>query len=310
MKYALIIACNYNNDLSGGNASLYHGSTANARNIYDLLTQQYHYAPEDVTILCDEIVYENKPQDMPTNRNIYRELTNLFCNTEKACEITLYYSGHGTHIDTNIFNSLILDLSNSAGIVPIDSDTHGCIPDTVLYGLVQLSVCPTLIMTDCCYSGSMFALPYSKQWDPSSTQLIPFKNDRAYFWNQNIVMLSSTMNSAVGWFVYDDGIQSFRGAFTEALMAALKERNYQGDIRDIFIALSQWIHAHGHQQKPVLSSSSLDSPWIFGQEIQQKLPAIPPSSILDPIIAPITPIVVPITSDDCCHDHGACCSIQ
>ena len=212
----------------------------------------------------------------------------------------LFYSGHGTLIESNIANKWLFDLSNSAAIVPIDAHIAGCIPDTLLYGLVQLSSCPTLIITDCCYSGSMFALPFTRQYTKEG-QIITSKIDNAYFWNSNIIMLSSTMNMEQGWYFYDYNLKSMHGVFTSALLYSLEEMNYNGNILDAFIKISKWVQSHGFNQTPMLSSSDINPDWVLGKDKQDK--------------KPITPITIPPVVNDCCSGNKnttnpECCSIQ
>lgn len=265
-KYALIVAINYT-DISGIN-TLYQGSTVNAQSMYDVLTQHLGYLPQNIRILCDcEPSGLNISTDtqvhLPTSNAIYTELTAIMIQSKSASEITIYYSGHGTHYNTPNWIDTILDIESAAGMVPIDSATKGTIADTNLMGILQLASCPTLILTDCCYSGSIFELPNSQKVGADG-EMEYFQSGHAVFWNPNIVMLSSTRNNEEGVFFYDPKIKGFHGVFTNAFTESLQQFQYDVDIVTLFKNIHTIVVSSGFQQRPVLSSSRPHPIWKIG----------------------------------------------
>lgn len=277
-KYALLIGCNYKGtemELQGGGDNVY--------NMYYILTHFLGYLPQNITCLCDAYP-EDKPKPyndilLPTNFNITTQLLSLVGKSKSASEICVYYRGHGTRIyDPTIFQ----DISNNyeSCYAPIDVMKYGPIINNELYIIISLSNCPTLILSDCCYSGTLYDLPYQFQIaaDTSMNSIVQTNYNHRLMINPNIVELSAARYAEYGYVFYDNAEQQFTGCLTDAFLHALEKYEYNVNIEDFFIEINKIYPTLGLPDVLPVLSASIDKPvWQFTKIDPSTIPNMPNS---------------------------------
>ena len=157
-RNALIIGINYTNtkyQLSG--------AINDALNMNTFL-QLNGYKKKNIVLLTDQT--KNKP----TRNNIIIEFTNLLQKSYYGDTIILYYSGHGTQTDDDIYISDENDGKDEL-IVPID---FNCIKDDELKNIIDTHLkigVKLLIFMDCCFSGTIFDLKYNYMQNNAEYQI-------------------------------------------------------------------------------------------------------------------------------------------
>ena len=263
-KYAVLVGCNY-----VCTSLQLNGSGNNVKNMRTFLIEHMGYSPENIEILCDDYPKpngENVSCILPTTYNITNSLLQLMTKSAKASEICFYYSGHGSRV---VDNTIFQDVSSGydSCLTPIDSNVNGVIPNNALYPIMFLSQCPTLILCDCCYSGSLFDLPYQYQvlYDGMSSHIVQqYKTSRIEI-NSNIVALGACSYTEVGYDFFDNDDKQFEGILTDSFLDAMKEYNYEATIQQILIRISEKykLLELPSLPHPTLSSSRENPEWVF-----------------------------------------------
>jgi hypothetical protein len=191
----------------------------------------------------------------PTKQNILMQLEKLVADSVNCTEIWFHYSGHGSQIaDKNGDEKENLDDI----IVPLDYATAGFIIDDDLYAIFKNAKCKTVLIFDCCHSGTMVDLPWSYVYvNPGAYQVV--RNNNNTLENTEIFMFSGCKDDQTSADTFSEDQQQAVGAFTNAFISSIRSRNHEVTFltlyRDICILLSKI----GFSQIPVFSSST-DSP--------------------------------------------------
>ena len=248
LKRALLIGINYT-DVSG--VSL-RGCIDDIDGMKNTLVAHYGYDPANILMLRDDL-----KDYMPTRDNMMKALYQLMSASGKCSEIFIHYSGHGSQIQDPSSN----DAYDSV-IVPVDYQTNGLIADHELFTALQYSKCPTMVVMDCCHSGNVCELQYTTEYLYNDLFSTP-KNKRPPMNNPNIVVFSGCKESQTAADIYDTDDRDYEGAFTDALLDALKLFQYSVSIKPLYQQVCRALEKGGFKQKPLVSSSSGNLSWVF-----------------------------------------------
>ena len=239
-KFAIIIGINYINSDNPLN-----GCINDAENVRDYLIQRCNYSSENIRLLTDNP--ENELQ--PTGKNIFSAIKDMIdkANNENCNELWFSYSGHGSF--TKDINGDEKDKRDEY-ILPSDAYTKGYISDDLLYKyfIKKLPVeCDITLLIDCCYSGSMFDLPYIYRNDK-----LELNTNRVDTMLPNIVKISGSTDLQTSADLY---IKEANGLLTFTFLKILNDSNYNISYINLINNMQQYIADNGHEQKPMLSLS-------------------------------------------------------
>jgi hypothetical protein len=254
MKRALLIGINYSSIPS----ITLNGCIYDVINMSHVLADAYDY--DNIIILRDDI---NIPTTMPTRANIINNLLALAKQSGPLDEIWVHYSGHGSQIlDKN--ND---EVSGMDGIlVPIDYQTQGFIVDDELLSIIKTFSCKTMLVFDCCHSGTVCDLPWSFQY-VSPTNTIKTKNNNVSITNPNIFMFSGCKDNQTSSDVFVKSDETAQGAFTNAFITGLRYFRHNVSINQLYQFVCTYLSSNKFTQIPILSSSSQTPSYIFTRAI-------------------------------------------
>jgi len=284
VKKALTIGINYN--LLGCELN---GCIDDIENITNVMVGHYGYARENIVQLRDD---NNNPEFQPTRNNILSHLKNLVNDSENLTEILVHYSGHGSQmLDTTGEEEDGMD----EVLVPIDYKTSGFIVDKEIYQIIKNSKCKTVLIFDCCHSGTICDLQWSFEYKDKNQGFSKTLNVNKYIYNPYILCLAGCKDSQTSADSYSNEMKQSVGAFTDALIHCLKENNYEVSILKLYGDICEYIAKEGYEQKPILSCSSYNPIYKFETtttEIEAtKMP--PPLAIYTPPVPVYMPSSVP-----------------
>lgn len=239
-KRALAIGMNY----PGTHASL-RGCINDVKNVTDLLGLKGF---KDIRKMTDD---QNPSSPYyPTKVNIIRELTTLISETKPGDFSVLSYSGHGSYQGSGGAEE---PSGRDQVLVPVDSitDPSKLIVDDELYTIVsKLAKGATLfILSDCCFSGSNFDLPYFADCAmlDSETCKIRVGQKRPDI-NGCIIELSGCNDFQTSADV-GVGNKAF-GAMTNAFLASYRDGI---SYKQLLIEVRRYLARQGYSQTPQLS---------------------------------------------------------
>ena len=239
-KIALLIGINYRNTKSELN-----GCINDIYNVKENLINNFGYDEKNITIITDDTV--QKPTAMNIIHNIAKVVIQAY--NQKANEIWIHYSGHGTNI--NDYSGDEADNKDEA-IVPIDYENNGVIPDDYLhyYFTFLPSDCKCICFFDCCHSGTILDLKYNHFPD----KLNNIDNNKSTI-KSNILMFSGCLDSQTSADYYNTNSKTWQGAMTNSLLHCLKKSNYCITCKDLLNDMQKYLSENNFTQIPKLSTS-------------------------------------------------------
>jgi hypothetical protein len=194
------------------------------------------------------------PNQMPTRQNIITNLANLAKNSSSLKELWIHYSGHGSQIK----NKDGTEVSGYDSIlVPIDYKTKGYILDTDILEIIKTIKCRTILLFDCCHSGTICDLPWCFVYSSQNTYS-RIQNNNVIISNPNIFMFSGCKDMQTSADTFNKESDLYIGAFTNAFITCL--RNNRHNIQYIYLFRDICLHLlnNGYTQVPVFSSSNMN----------------------------------------------------
>jgi hypothetical protein len=259
MKRALLIGINYSSIPS----ITLNGCIYDIININNVLRDAYDY--DNIIILRDDI---NNPTTMPTRANIINNLLALAKQSSPLDEIWVHYSGHGSQIQDKNND----EVSGKDGIlVPIDYKTKGFILDDELLNIIKTFPCKTILIFDCCHSGTVCDLPWSFQY-VSPTNTIKTKNNNISITNPNIFMFSGCKDNQKSLDIFVSSDKTAQGAFTNALIQGLRYFRHNVSINQLYQYVCTYLSSNKFTQIPILSASSQTPSYTFTRSIVPSTP--------------------------------------
>lgn len=209
MKRALLIGIEYNR-----NSDIYiPGCYNDVLMVRDVLKNKFNYTDSEIIILTDSSVENN--YTIPTAKNIYNTFSNIVNESDKFSQFVFHYSGHGKYIKDTTSDEIDF---NDEVIVPMDYRTNGVISDDQINALVQKIKCPTMMLFDCCHSGTICDLPYS--WNKKQNNYEITENNKTSNYQSNILKLSSSLDNELSVSIGDLAGQYY-GVFTKNIVYEL-----------------------------------------------------------------------------------------
>lgn len=252
MKKALLIGINY---LLLEDKKL-KGCINDIIDMRNVLIDAYNYDINNIIMLRDDS--ENDIYQ-PTRMNIITHLNNLINETSNLSEIWIHYSGHGSNIinknDKNENNSEKKDQL----MVPVDYLKNGFIKDDELLDIIKNSKCRTMIIADCCHSGTIFDLPFSFQYNDEENIMKEIKNSNIELENKNIFMYSACNDEETTPDFYNNDENKYSGVFTVAFINCLRKNKHNVTIVKLYEDIFSFINEKGFHQIPLLSYSYMNS---------------------------------------------------
>lgn len=271
MKFALLIGSNY---LNTPDARLY-GCINDIINIKNMLIDAYDYNGSNMIVLRDD-----KKNMLPTRSNIITNLTNVINESANYEELWIHYSGHG---------SRIIDINNDEtdgydeAIIPSDFKTEGIIVDDDFFDIIKNSKCRTIIVMDCCNSGSICDLQWT--FENNETTFDKFVNpSREIIQNPNIFLISGCKDDQYSNDIYDTENNESCGALTSTFIKCLRNSKHNIGLFTLYDNICNELINTGYlNQLPILSSSSEYPEYSFQREViiqtitVTENPTIPPA---------------------------------
>jgi hypothetical protein len=211
------------------------------------LTSDLHFKEENIVCLRDD-----QPNKMPTFGKILEELSNIINNSNENDNIYIHFSGHGTYVEDT--NNDEKDGKDEV-FVPINYN-EGLISDDLLFSIISKTKCKTLLVFDCCHSGSICDLPY--RYDSVNHELkLNVENERAL--NKHITMISGCRDEQSSFDYYNDEEKNFHGLLTIKLMNYVKENSYSTTFKDLISNIHKLTNlGENASQNPNVSASFKD----------------------------------------------------
>ena len=258
MKFALLIGSNYRNI---PNARLY-GCINDIINIKNMLIDAYDYNTPNIIILRDD-----NPSMLPTRENIINNLTYVINESHKYNELWIHYSGHGSRIIDNNYDE---NDGYDEVVVPCDFQTEGFITDDIIFNIIKNSKCRTIIVMDCCNSGTICDLQWS--FENIETSFNKYMNPNREIQNPNIFMISGCKDDQSSNDIYDQETNQSCGALTSTFIKCLRNSNHNISLFNLYDNIcNELINSGFLNQLPILSSSFENPEYTFQKPVIMKM---------------------------------------
>jgi uncharacterized caspase-like protein len=245
MKKALLIGIDY---VSNPENSL-DGCINDIIIIRNMLIDAYAYDESDIIIMRDD----SGDFIAPTKTNIMSNLNLLVSDSENLEEIWFHYSGHGSQLQNQ--NSELREI-----IIPSNYKEEGVIQDIELFELIKNLKCRTIMVFDCCHSGSICDMPWSFEY-VNPEHMITHTNN-VIIENQNIHVFSGCRDNQTSADSLNSLDQSV-GAFSNAFVESLRSSNHNINIMDLYKNTCIHLWKNDYNQNPILSSSNKAPSYII-----------------------------------------------
>ena len=279
-KYAVIIGINYNNT-----ASQLNGCINDANHIKQFLLEKCGYLIENIMMLTDD-----GKASTPTKQNIINSFETLVnkANNEQYTELWFSYSGHGSNVyDKVAIGENVEEIDGFDEVIcPVDYESEGMIMDDFIYDnlVVKLPKTATLMaVMDCCYSGTIFDLPYIYN---NSNISVNNANNRHV---ASVVSISGCRDDQLSADAYIG--TNYEGAMTWSLLNVLANSNYYIKTIDLVNRMNTLLKSNNYTQVPLLAVSTNTE---FDRLFMQSIVVPPPTTI--PVIT-TKPINFTLTVD-------------
>ena len=255
MKFALLIGSNY---INVPNSRLY-GCINDIINIKNMLIDAYNYNASNIIMLRDD----NKNM-LPTRNNIINNLTNVINESGKYDELWIHYSGHGSRIIDNNYDE---NDGYDEVVVPCDYIQEGFITDDIIFNIIKNSKCRTIIVMDCCNSGTVCDLQWTFENNESSFNKYMNPN-REIISNPNIFMISGCKDDQYSNDIYSSENNQSCGALTSTMIKCLRNSQHNIGLFNLYDNICNELIVSGFpNQLPVLSSSAENPEHIFQRSV-------------------------------------------
>lgn len=254
------------------------GCKNDAQSMKILINAKYNFPDKNI-----KEVYNNQA----TRDNILRSINELLNECQKGDFAFVYYAGHGSQVKNSLNTA---DDHMDQTIVPVDYSKKN-IPDirnkelaTLFDKFIDKGVILTCIF-DCCHSGTiargiqnsppkfryMAAGNYDAK-DPSN----PVPPDSRT--NSNYLILSAVQADELAQEQTDEnGVP--HGAFTIALLTAIKQQDVNSSVNNLFTAVHAILRSNGIIQEPVMAGDV--------ERMNGTLPGLARGALHDKILMPV-----------------------
>jgi len=247
MKKALLIGIDYVNDKE----SYIGGCVQDVLDVEKMLIDDLGYEKENIVMLRDDV---DDVEMHPTATNIMRQLLSVIHGSDGVDEFWLHYSGHGSQMNDR--NGEELDGKDEI-IIPIDYRTKGVINDDLLKQVAQHLTCKTIMVFDCCHSGTICDLPY--HYDVIEHKMKHVVQNSVGCKNKEIYKISGCRDNQVSLSVYDVWSNKMKGACTSALIEILHEQSFDISFEDLLVKMNEMMKEKKSKQCPTYATSDPDT---------------------------------------------------
>jgi len=233
-KKALLIGINYED-----HPPSLRGCINDIINMRNMLIDAYDFDPENIIMLRDDDPYRFI---MPTRENILYETNKIISESENLEELWFHFSGHGSKLKNETRES----------ILPMDYKISDGIYDTELHELIQQIKCKTMMIFDCCHSGTICNLPIQIEYDNTAYDNIKVQQYVSHNSHHQIYVFSSCKEEQTS--VDTKNFMDQRvGAFTNAFIECLRKSHHNTDILTLYKNICISLIENGYTQTPILS---------------------------------------------------------
>lgn len=247
MKVALLIGIDYLDDED----SYIGGCIQDVLDVKKMLIEDLGYEEQHVVVLRDDT---NDDTLMPTGDIIMSHILDILSHPEEIDEFWFHYSGHGSQIDDK--NGDELDNKDEI-ILPVDYKTNGVIHDDVFKTITKQIECRTMMVFDCCHSGTICDLPYHYDVVHDTMQYVKQNNDECQ--NKAIYKISGCRDNQVSLSVYDVAAKQMKGACTSALIEIVKQYNYDITMNLLLKKMNDMMKIKQSEQCPTYATTNPDT---------------------------------------------------
>ena len=243
MKVALLIGINYYDipDIK------LNGCIDDIAKMKSMLIDAYGYERQNIIELRDDTTDD---KFKPTRANILNNLKLIASRSKNLEEIWIHYSGHGTQVQFSKSSTTLDEV-----IVPMDYQTKGIISCFDLISQIQLIKCKTILLFDCCHSGTVSHLPWIFEYK-TANELTKTRNNNLIISNPNIFAISGCKDDQTSLDTYNYSEQDYMGAFTNAFIECLRDNKHNVSILKLYGDICNYLTNTGYKQRPILSSST------------------------------------------------------
>lgn len=244
MKYALIIACNFQ-----GTPNELRGCINDALNMRTYLLA-HGFQPENVVLSTDDDSITHEKDQQPTRSNVFRLIAETTAKLQKGDLLLFHISSHGMQVkDKNgderdgKDEAIVVSGLNGPEVIT-DDELRKALVNTVPPGVVLRAV------LDTCCSGTALDLPFlykkGSVCNRENTQPLPGSHD--------VLSISGCMDNGTS----ADAIDSNNlpaGAMTSALLDVLQASHTSLSWRDLVAMVRHVLKQRGFSQVPQLALS-------------------------------------------------------
>ena len=145
----------------------------------NMLIDAYDYDEKNIIVLRDDSMNFLEP----TKKNIVNQLNSIIDDSNNLDEMWFHYSGHGSQLKDQ--NSKLRDI-----IIPSNYNDEGVIQDSELFEMIQKIHCRTIMIFDCCHSGSICDMPWTFEYDAENRNIVKSKTNSIEMENKDIYVFS------------------------------------------------------------------------------------------------------------------------
>jgi hypothetical protein len=254
--------------------------------IYSIISTRYHFKQQNIDTLLDMAA---------THTAMLKAMNDLLARCKKGDIAFIFYSGHGSQV----YNSLSADKPDKwdETIVPCDTWREGVadIRDKELSAIFNHFIDKGIKLTvifDCCHSGSISRGPNlvpgrarfiaAANGDAKDPVVLPFPERRP---GDNFMIFSASQAGKPAIEVEemaDSAVHIYHGAFTLALMEALRQEPADIPAQTLFTITRAIIKNDGADQEPVIGGQSA--------RVQETLFGKPKDKMQDEMLIPVTQV--------------------
>jgi len=239
-KKALLIGINY--DKNNTKCDDLRGCENDTFRIRRFLIDNLEFKDNQITTLST---------DDSTKVNLENEILGLadYANSHDDVDLFFHFSGHGASIKGGGERD-----GHIEAICPADYHESGIILDEWLktHFLEELPFdCRLFCLVDCCHSGTNMNLPYVFDATTACSIRDPDNNTCA----AEIVKISGCLDNQVSYDYYENNIQMFNGAMTNAFITTFDP---ELDFTSIISRMTDHLNSQKFNQRPNLTSSHLE----------------------------------------------------
>lgn len=247
VKKALLVGINY---IGQGDMHI-EGCIDDVVSVKQMLINKLGYEERNIVVLRDDV---NDSRVQPTGKNIMDHLISIIRQSNNIDEFWFHYSGHGSQIDDRDGDEL--DKKDEI-IFPVDYASGGIIHDDIFKQVAQYLKCKTMMVFDCCHSGTICDLPYHYDVIGNTMKHVVQNNDGCS--NKQIYKISGSRDDQVSLSMYDREHGKMKGACTNAMMRILHAYDFSISMKQLLVEMNQWVRTHGSDQCPTYATSDPDT---------------------------------------------------